>query len=158
MSDLLDTIRAWPWGWAWLTFFVIVLLRAGATYGLGRAMAAGAARGRPPGPRLLAAMDRVDRWGPPAVTLSFLTVGAQTVINLGAGLARMTVPRYLLGLVPGAVLWATIWTSVGIGVVTLVRRWGDHPWLLAVVVGGLVVVTLLTVVTARRRGTPPEAL
>lgn len=158
MSDLLDTIRSWPWGWAWLTFFVIVLLRAGATYGLGRAMAAGATRGRPPGPRLLTAMDRVDRWGPPAVTISFLTVGAQTVINLGAGLARMTVPRYLLGLVPGAVLWATIWTSVGIGVVTLVRRWGDHPWLLAVVVAGLVVVTLLTVVTARRRGTPPEAL
>lgn len=158
MNGVLDTIRAWPWGWAWLTFFVIVLLRAGATYGIGRAMAAGAARGREPGARTLAAMDRVDRWGPPAVTLSFLTVGAQTVINLGAGLARMTVPRYLLGLLPGAALWATLWTSVGIGVVTLVRQAGDHPWLLGTVVGVMIAVTVLTVATARRRRPARDAL
>lgn len=152
MNGVLDTIRAWPWGWAWLTFFVIVLLRAGATYGIGRAMAAGATRGREPGERTLAAMDRVDRWGPPAVTLSFLTVGAQTVINLGAGLARMTVPRYLLGLLPGAALWATLWTSVGIGVVTLLRRSGeDRTWLLVAALLVMAIVVVLTVLTGRRR-------
>ena len=145
MSDVMDTIGSWPWGWAWLTFFVIVTLRAGATYGLGRAAAAGLTRRRPPSERTLAAMERVDRWGPPAVTVSFLTVGAQSVINFGAGLCRMTVPRYLLGLLPGAALWATVWTTVGLGIVGLLYESRDHPWLLAVVVVGVLGVLVVTV-------------
>ncbi|MFT4188859.1 MAG: VTT domain-containing protein [Aeromicrobium sp.] len=152
MSEVMDTIQSWPWGWAWLTFFVIVLLRAGATYGLGRAMAAGVTRKRPPGETMRAATEKVDRWGPPAVTLSFLTVGAQTAINLAAGLAGMTFPRYLLGLVPGAALWATLWTTVGVGLVTLLRSSADDK---AVLIGLVVAVVALTAVvavrTARRR-------
>lgn len=149
MSDVLESIRSWPWAWAWLTLFGIVLLRAGSTFAIGRLVAAGAARRREPGPRLASAMERVDRWGPPAVTLSFLTVGAQTVINLAAGLCRMTVPRYLLGLVPGAALWATIWASIGAGVVALLRSAGSHPALVALVVGVLVAVALVAYASAR---------
>ena len=152
MNDVLDTIRSWPWAWAWLTFFVIVVVRAGATYGVGRLVAAGAARRGEPEPRVRRAMDQVDRWGPPAVTLSFLTVGAQTVINLAAGLCRMTLPRYLLGLLPGAALWATIWGFVGLGVVEIVRRASAHVGLLALVVAVLLAVVAATVWTARSRG------
>ncbi|GAA1752763.1 DedA family protein [Aeromicrobium alkaliterrae] len=152
MNDLLSDIRSWPWAWAWLTLFAIVVLRAGSTYGIGRLIAAGAAHGREPSERLRFAMDRVDRWGPPAVTLSFLTVGAQTVINLAAGLCRMTVPRYLLGLVPGAALWATIWTTVGAGVVTAVTRAGLSGWsVVGACAAVLAVVVVVTALTARRR-------
>ncbi len=151
MNDILDEIRAWPWAWAWLTLFAIVLLRAGSTYGIGRLAAGGAARLRPPGPRLRAAMERVDRWGPPAVTLSFLTIGAQTVINLGAGLAGMTWPRYLLGLVPGAALWATLWASVGLGLVALLREGGTRA---VVGVAGAVVVVAVVLALATRRPSP----
>ena len=149
MNDLLESIRSWPWAWAWLTLFAIVVVRAGSTFAIGRLIAAGAARGREPGPGLRLAIERVDRWGPPAVTLSFLTVGAQTVINLAAGLCRMTVPRYLLGLVPGAALWATIWTSIGAGVVALLRSAGSHPALVALVVGVLVAVASAAFLSAR---------
>lgn len=147
MTDALESIRSWPWAWAWLALLGIVLVRAGSTFAIGRVVAAGAGRRREPGPRLAVAMERVDRWGPPAVTLSFLTVGAQTVINLAAGLCRMSVPRYLLGLVPGAALWATIWASIGAGVFSLVRAAGSHPALV-----GLVVVVVLGVLAVALRG------
>lgn len=137
MNDVLDSIRAWPWAWAWLALFGIVLLRAGSTFAIGRLIASGAARGREPGARLADAMARVDRWGPPAVTFSFLTVGAQTVINLAAGLCRMTVPRYLLGLVPGAALWATIWTTIGAGVVGAVTAGGTSAVVVLLVAAAL---------------------
>lgn len=151
MNDVLESIRSWPWVWAWLTLFGIVLVRAGATFGIGRAIASSAARGREPGPGLAMAIERVDRWGPPAVTLSFLTVGAQTVINLAAGLCRMTVPRYLLGLVPGAALWATVWTSIGAGVFVAVSQLEGSGWVVAGCCAAvLVLVGVVTLVTARR--------
>lgn len=152
MNDLLDSIRAWPWAWAWLALFGIVLLRAGSTFAIGRLIAAGAARGREPSPRLADATARVDRWGPPAVTFSFLTIGAQTVINLAAGLCRMTVPRYLLGLVPGAALWATIWTTIGAGVVGAVTAGGTS----AVVVLLVAAVLLVTVLWVASRTHAPH--
>ena len=145
MSSVVESIRSWPWLWAWLAFFAIVLLRAGATYGIGRAIAAGALRGREAGPKTRRAMATVDRWGPPAVTLSFLTVGAQTAVNLAAGLARMGVPRYLSGLVPGAAVWATIWTTIGMSAFLAVFSGGSDraAWLLVLLVV-LVVAVLLT--------------
>lgn len=149
---MIDEIRSWPWLWAWLTLFVIVLLRAGATYGIGRLVAAGALRRREPSPRVAAATERVERWGPPVVTLSFLTVGAQTVVNLAAGLARMGWFRYLLGLVPGAAVWATIWTTLGAGLFTAARRAGaDHTQALVLIGVVVVVVVTVGVVAARRR-------
>ncbi len=147
-----EQIRSWPWAWAWLTLFAIVLLRAGATYGIGRLVAAGVVRRRPPGPRLQAAVDRVERWGPPVVTASFLTVGAQTVVNAGAGLARMSVPRYLVGLVPGAALWATVWSTVGAGVFLAALRSGtDRGQAVAVAVAAVVLVAVVAAVASRRR-------
>ena len=150
----MEEIRSWPWAWAWLTLFVIVLLRAGATYGVGRLVAAGVLRRREPGPRLRAAADRVDRWGPPVVTASFLTVGAQTVVNAGAGLARMSVPRYLVGLVPGAAIWATIWSTVGAGAFLVALRSGsERGEAVAIGLGALVLVALVAAVASlRRRG------
>lgn len=144
MSDLVESIRAWPWAWSWLAFFVIVVLRAGGTYAIGRGVAAGVLRRRTPGERLAWAMDRVERWGPAAVTLSFFTVGAQTAINFGAGLARMSLPRYLTGLIPGAAIWATIWATIGMSAVAAVFTGGAEraAWLLVLLIG-LVVAGLL---------------
>ncbi|GAA3534290.1 hypothetical protein AFL01nite_06080 [Aeromicrobium flavum] len=156
MSDVLDSVRSWPWAWAWLTFFVVVLLRAGGTYGIGRALAAGLVRDREPGARVRAAMAQVARWGPPAVTVSFFTVGAQTAVNLAAGLARMTFPRYLTGLLPGAVIWATVWSTIGMSAFLAVFSGGSEraAWffLLAVVV----VVAVLLGRSIREPGPAPD--
>jgi len=150
MSEVVDAVRSWPWLWAWLAFFAIVLLRAGATYGIGRAVAAGALRGREPGPRVRGAMRHVRRWGPPAVTVSFFTVGAQTAVNLAAGLARMRVPAYLTGLVPGAAIWATIWSTIGMSAFLAVFRGGSEraAWLLVLAV--VLVVAFLLARAARQ--------
>ena len=112
----LDFLAGWPYPVALGTLFVVVLLRAGATYALGRGAHAGAERTR------LARLTRrpgfhraerlVRRWGAPVVTASFLTVGVQTLVNLAAGLARMPLRRYLPALAVGGAIWAFIYATV----------------------------------------------
>src|SRR5699024_12016902 len=55
----------------------------------------------------------IDRWGPPPVAVSFLTIGFQAAINLAAGAIRMRWYRYLPALLIGGALWATIYTTIG---------------------------------------------
>ena len=84
------------------------------------------------------------------MTASFLTVGAQTLVNAGAGLARMSVGRYLIGLVPGAVVWASLWSTVGAGAFLVALRTGrDRGDALAVAGLALVLVALVTTVASR---------
>ena len=78
-----------PFGIAVVALFLIVLLRAQATYWIGRGVVAGALRTRfadkLTGPRTTRAIELLNRWGPPVVTVSFLTVGFQTVANARGG-------------------------------------------------------------------------
>lgn len=115
MTGLMDEIRSWPFLVAYIALFCIVFLRAGGTYLIGRAIAAGAVRDRLGQARFAAAKSRIDRWGPIAVMLSFLTVGAQTAVNAAAGVVKMPWYRYLLGLLPGSAIWALVWSTVGMG-------------------------------------------
>lgn len=120
--------------------FVIVFCRAGATYLLGRAAAAGASRS----PRISRMMSgehyqratrRVNDYGAPVVALSFLTVGFQTLANLAAGASRMSAGRYLPALVVGGVLWALLYSAIGVAGVDLFGRLFALSPLLAVGVG-----------------------
>src|SRR5699024_1402274 len=65
--------------------------------------------------------------GPPAVAISFLTIGFQTAINLASGVIRMRWYRYLPALLIGGALWATIYTTVGSVTITAIgvtyERW-----------------------------------
>lgn len=114
-----DFLAGWPYPVAVATLFVIVLLRAGGTYALGRGAYAGAGRTRlarlTRTPAFARGQRLVERWGAPVVTLSFLTVGVQTVVNLAAGLGRMPLRRYLPALVVGGLIWAflhaTVWSA-----------------------------------------------
>ena len=113
----MDFWRGWPYPVAIVTLFAVVLLRAGATYALGRAAQTGARRTRIA--RLMArpgfarVQDLVARWGAPLVTVSFLTVGVQTLVNLVAGMTQMPLRRYLPALALGSVLWAWLYATVG---------------------------------------------
>ncbi|PZR53679.1 hypothetical protein DNL40_05975 [Xylanimonas oleitrophica] len=110
-------IEGVPFAVVYLAALGVVIVRAQATYWAGRGVARGTASTRVAtvlaSERAAAALDRVHRWGPVAVTLSFFTVGVQTAVNLGAGYLRMPFARYLLGMVPGCLAWAAIWTTVG---------------------------------------------
>ncbi|MHA6524794.1 DedA family protein [Tessaracoccus sp. G1721] len=149
-----------PFGVVVLALFVIVMLRANGTYWLGRAIAAGASRSR--WVKLLESRHYatgarwLNRWGAPAVSLSFLTIGIQTMVNLAAGVARMPLRRYLPAVTVGCLMWAFMYGTVGfIGWVAVVALWERSPaltvTLLALAVAGV------AWAVARRDRTPVAA-
>ncbi|GAA4114648.1 DedA family protein [Enteractinococcus coprophilus] len=107
-----------PWIWVWLGLYVIIFCRAGGTYLIGRAVRNGVTRiGAIQKILASSAYQRaetaIDRWGAPAVAVSFLTIGFQTAINLAAGAIRMRWYHYLPALLIGGALWATVYATIG---------------------------------------------
>lgn len=139
----MDYFRGLPFPLAVSMLFVIVLLRAGGTYALGRVARSGASRTRvqrlAESPRFERAQELLARWGAPVVVLSFLTVGFQTLVNLAAGIGRMPLRRYLPALVIGGALWAVLYATVGfVTFAALARLYQLSP--VGAVAGGLVLV------------------
>ncbi|WP_028046660.1 DedA family protein [Cellulomonas sp. URHE0023] len=154
-----------PVGIAIVGLFVIVMARSHATYWAGRGVVRGAQgthqHDRGPG-WWHSTMDRLEqwtstsaaqkglgmvrRWGALAVMLAYLTVGLQTAIFASAGLVRMPYLRFTLASIPGALVWAVVWATIGFGAVWgALNLFDASPWallagvlVLAVVIGGLV--------------------
>ena len=112
-----EFLKDWPYPVAVAALFIVVLLRAGGTYAIGRAAQAGARRTRLSRamslPRFARMQQVVARWGAPVVIGSFLTVGIQTLVNLAAGALRMPLRRYLPALIVGSIIWAFLYATVG---------------------------------------------
>ncbi len=125
----MESLRAWPYPATVASLFVIVMLRANATYWVGRAARAGATRTRfrrvLASPAFVRAQQLVARWGAPVVTVSFLTVGIQTVVNLAAGATRMPLRRYLPAVTIGGVIWAFLYATAGFVTLAAWRRLYD---------------------------------
>lgn len=158
-----EFLTGWPYPVAFGTLFVIVLLRAGGTYALGRGARAGAGRTRlarlTRRPSFARGQRLVERWGAPVVTLSFLTVGVQTVVNLAAGLARMPLRRYLPALVAGGLIWAFVYATVGSAGLAAWRRLYELSPQAAIVVSTALLLALTGFVVRqirRRRTTDVE--
>ena len=144
-----------PFAITFAVLFGIVLLRAQATYWLGRGVTAGVLHSRwayrISGPRTTKAIASLNRYGPPLVTVSFLTIGFQTVVNAAAGLIRMPWVRYTIAMLIGCVAWALIYATVGFAAVEAGIALATHsPWMLVAVVL-LVVAVVVAIVIARRR-------
>lgn len=143
----------WPVAAAFAFLFAVAMLRAGATYALGRGARGASARSERTTrllarPEVVRAERVVGRFGGPAVTLCFLTVGVQTAVNAAAGLLRMPLRRYLPALAVGAAIWATIYVTVGLAVLSAV--WGGRPWILGVALAVVLVVAVVARVVRRR--------
>ncbi len=144
--------------------FVIVMARANGTYWLGRAAAAGTERTRLRrllhAPGYLRAVRWIDRWGPPAVSVSFLTVGFQTLMNLAAGVMRMSLRHYLPAVVVGSVIWAFIYGTLGfVGFSAVSVLYERSPVLgiaLAVLAAGLLAWWIVSQVRAAHAATPED--
>ncbi len=147
-----------PFPIAFAVLFGIVFLRAQGTYWIGRAVTAGLLHTRVAGwmtrPRMTRAVDALHRWGLPLVTVSFLTVGFQTVVNAAAGLIRMPWLRYTVAMLIGCAAWAAIYATVGIAAfeasLALAAR---SPWALVAVLAAVLGV-VVAVVVMRRRSRP----
>ncbi|MFC7327790.1 DedA family protein [Marinactinospora rubrisoli] len=132
----------------------IVFARAQATYWIGRGIGAGVHRSglaRRLGERLTRAERLIDRFGPPAVTLSFLTVGIQTAVNLAAGAMRMSFPRYLAAMFVGCLAWAAVYSLGGMAVIGAWWSLFLRSPLLAVTVAVLAGAAVVGIVLWRRR-------
>ncbi|MGO2540219.1 MAG: DedA family protein [Specibacter sp.] len=143
---MMESITSLPFAWAFLALFVIVMLRSNATYWAGRGLAAGGRKTRLQkhldSPAVLRAEKIIARWGAPAVSVSFLTIGVQTAVNMSAGLGRMPLRRYIPATVVGSIAWACIYATVGLAAfeVALAAAAGSPLALLALVLMAALVV------------------
>lgn len=125
----MDRISEQPYPIAFGALFVIVMLRANATYWLGRGALSGGRLSRRAarhldGRHMQRAQRLSARYGVIAVPLSFLTVGVQTAINFGAGFTRMPLTRYLPAVTVGGLMWALLYSTVGmVGWAAIATLW-----------------------------------
>lgn len=103
----------------------------------------------------------LNRWGIPAVSVCYLTVGLQTMVIATAGAMRMRWGRFTLAQIPGAIAWGLIYSTIGFAV------WAA-AWHAAVsstpgmVVAGVLVIALVgllvrALILAQRRRNSPVA-
>jgi membrane protein DedA with SNARE-associated domain len=111
-------------------------------------------------PGYLRAVGWIDRWGAPAVSVSFLTVGFQTLINLAAGVTRMSLRHYLPAVVVGSVMWALVYATIGfVGFTAVAALYARSPLLaisLAVVAALLLAWWIIAQVRAAHAAAPQD--
>ncbi|MCA1782695.1 MAG: DedA family protein [Dermatophilaceae bacterium] len=151
-----ELTEGWPFWIVFVVLFFGAFIRGNATYWVGRAIRSGGARSRFATMLERPGMARAERWvrtvGPPAVSLGFLTVGVQTAINLSAGVLRMPQRRWLPAVTVGALLWATLYTTVGLAFFAALL--GEVEWWWAVIAVAVIAVVLAV---SRRLGGRAEA-
>lgn len=135
--------------------YVVIWLRAGGTYLVGRGARRAASRGRIAAflesDGVQRATELVNRWGAPVVALSFLTVGFQTAANAAAGLTAMPLRRYLPALAIGGLAWAFIYATVGlVAFMAWFELFVRSPWA-AVAVLALIVALIAVLLRHKRR-------
>src|SRR5699024_399978 len=127
----MDRIAEQPFAIAFGTLFVIVMLRANATYWLGRGALYGGTLSeklahRLEGPTMQRAQRFSARFGVIAAPLAGLALGSHTALNCSAGSTRRPRRRYLPAVAVGCVLRALLYSAVGMvgwgGITTLWDR------------------------------------
>jgi membrane protein DedA with SNARE-associated domain len=160
----MESLRGLPFGLLYLALLGIVFARAQLTYWIGR-LAGHGLRSRRWGrrletPKVRRAEELLNRYGPAAVSVSFLTVGLQTAVNGGAGAIRMPFPRYLLAMLVGCAAWALVYSTIGIAAlwagIGLAAR--SPVGAAAVAVAAVLIVGAVVVLVRRRRARPAETV
>lgn len=153
-----DWLAGKPFALTFAVLFVIVLGRAQATYWIARGVTTGALHtrlaDRLTGPKISRAINQLNRWGPPLVTVSFFTIGFQTMVNAAAGLIRMPWVRYTIAMVIGCIAWALIYATIGIAAFEAAVALAAHsPWALAgvIVAVAAAAAAVVTVISRRHR-------
>lgn len=153
----MEIFEGWPLPVAVAALFVIVLLRAGGTYAIGRGSRAGVKRllerrGRM-APKFARAESVIGRYGAPVVALSFLTVGFQTAVNLAAGVLRMPLVKYIPALLVGGAMWATLYGVLGLATVNAIMQAAAQNPVAAIlsVIGVVALLVLLEFATRKAR-------
>ena len=163
-----EFLAGYPFWAVWLFLYVGATLRGQATYWLGRATMSGAMR-TDRGPAWwrrtrvrLAGVEAgsghrvLRRIGLFAIPLAYLTVGMQSAIIFASGLIATPWPHFSLAQIPGAMAWATIYSTIGFAAWTAVIRALAGDW--RVMVGVLAFAGVAVLAWRRARARSREAL
>ena len=151
---MLERIHSLPYPWVFLFFWCLAMMRSHTMYWIGRGVTVGTAHTRwsslLESPMYARAQSWSARWGVLAVPMSFLTVGLQSFIQISAGVARMPLRRYVVATAAGAIVWAAVYTTIGMAIVT---AWLTGP------IGRIVIIlaaaALVAFIVLRRLGRQP---
>ena len=118
-----------PFPLVFLTLTLLVASRSNLVYGIGRYGRRVTISGREPSggfrrrawqwantARTQRAMDKIKKRGWIVISLAYLTIGIQTVVNVAAGVVGLSWPKYNLAAFPGWLAWALIYSTVGFAV------------------------------------------
>lgn len=167
MPEFLDD---WPVAAVYSFMFALAMARGQALYWIGRVITEQTLRRTHPregwqarahawltGGGIDPGIVALRRWGLIAVPLSYLTIGFQSMIQAAAGVLRIEAWRYTVAQVPGALVWAGIYTTFGFFTwVAIGAAARGNPW----AAGGLTLLVILTIAVlllARRHGPRPVA-
>jgi membrane protein DedA with SNARE-associated domain len=153
---VVEWVLAKPFVVAFVFLTAVACVRSQCTYWLGRAVRAGVVRAawakRLTSEGAERARERLERWGWPAIPVSFLTVGFQTAVNLSAGLIGWRWWRYTLAAVPGWLMWGSVYAAGGLAVfAALAQVTQRSPVLAAAIIQSLVVAVLTIIAWVRHR-------
>src|SRR5690625_3078806 len=103
-----------------------------------------------------AGVRSIQRWGLPIVSLCYLTVGFQSLVQAAAGMLRTPLLWYVLAQIPGALAWAFIYSTIGFAMwAALAAAAAGSPWGIAAIAA--VVLTVVLLIVRRRRRTAKRA-
>lgn len=159
-----EFLRNWPFALALGALIVGGMLRGQMMYWIGRVVTEQTMRrthpkaawmrrtkewleagGADPGVRAL------QRWGLVMVPISYLTVGFQSMVQAAAGVLRIAWWKYTLAQIPGAVVWGSIYATIGFAAWELAFKHAvASPLGTALVVLALALVVLAAVLTVRQ--------
>lgn len=121
-----EMFDGWPFVGVFAFMFTLGMLRGQATYWLARTItqktllrseASDGWRGRAAswlsGKDVNRGAETIRRIGLVAIPLAYLTIGFQTLVLAGAGVLRIRPIAFTLVQIPGALAWATIYSTIG---------------------------------------------
>ncbi len=140
---------------------VVVFFRAQGTYWLGRWATSLAVRHISPkdgwrkravdwldSPTVAKGSASIHKWGLPIIPISFLTVGFQSVVQAAAGILRTPWWRYTVWMIPGTLVWALIYSTIGFAMwEAMIAAAAGSPW----GIGALVIALGATAILIRRK-------
>ncbi len=105
-----------------------------------------------------AGVRSIQRWGLPIVSLCYLTVGFQSLVQAAAGMLRTPLLWYVLAQIPGALAWAFIYSTIGFAMwAALAAAAAGSPWGIAAIAAVVLTVVLLIVRRRRRKAAARRA-
>jgi membrane protein DedA with SNARE-associated domain len=119
MEKMLDWLSQLPLWQASLFLFIVVFFRAQLTFWLGKfvhkgILKSGFGKKRSREQENKAGISAIQKYGWPVIPLSFLTVGFQSVVQIGAGLLDWKWTKYTLAALPGYLAWGFIYAVGGL--------------------------------------------